>query len=317
MRALRGRRSQSDFSRRLGYTSNVAYTWEAGRAWPSASRFFQIVESTGRSAVAVVATFHQHTPAGLVESSPVTKLGVASLLRDLRGHRTVNEVARVFGCKRHCVSRWFRGVAEPRLPDFLRLVDVLSLRLLDFIAAIVDPALLPSASEAWTCLQAARGTAYDAPWSHAVLRAIEIEGYQRLHSHVPGWLAGRIGITRAQEDDALYLLEAAGQIRLADGRWQVIDPHVVDTRYERIHARRLKEFWAQVAVDRLRAGVEGVFSYNLFAVSKADLERIAALHRAYYRDLRAIVEQSRPTECVALATHNLVELGEPPSHPSS
>lgn len=317
MRALRGRRSQSDFSKRLGYASNVAYTWEAGRAWPAASRFFQIVESTERSAVAVLAAFHQHTPPGLAQSSPVTKSGVASLLRDLRGHRTVNEVARVFGCERHCVSRWFRGVAEPRLPDFLRLVDVLSLRLLDFIAAIVDPSLLPSASEAWARLQAARGTAYDAPWSHAVLRAIEIEGYQQLNRHVPGWLATRVGIARTQEDEALSLLEAAGQIRLVGGRWEVIDAHLVDTRHERMQARRQKEFWAQVAVDRLCAGVEGVFSYNLFAVSKADLERIAALQRAYYRDLRAIVEQSRPTECVALATHNLVELGEPPSHPSS
>ena len=276
-----------------------------------------IFEITASAIAAVVATFHQHAPPGLGQSSPATKSGVASLLQDLRGHRTINDVASTFGCERHCISRWFRGVAEPRLPDFLRLIDVLSLRLLDFVAAIVDPVLLPSASEAWTRLQAARGTAYDAPWSHAVLRAIETEGYRRLNRHVPGWLAKRVGITLTEEDDALSLLEAAGQIRLAGGRWEVIDSHVVDTRYQRIQARRLKEFWAQVAVDRLRAGVEGVFSYNVFAVSRADLERIAALHRAYYRDLRAIVEQSRPSECVALATHSLVELGEPPSHQSS
>jgi DNA-binding transcriptional regulator YiaG len=34
VRALRGRRSQQAFSRRLGYSANVLYTWEKGGASP-------------------------------------------------------------------------------------------------------------------------------------------------------------------------------------------------------------------------------------------------------------------------------------------
>jgi len=37
LRALRGRRSQVAFSRRLGYRSNVAHTWETGKRWPTAA----------------------------------------------------------------------------------------------------------------------------------------------------------------------------------------------------------------------------------------------------------------------------------------
>jgi hypothetical protein len=66
---------------------------------------------------------------------------------------------------------------------------------------------------------------------------------------------------------------------------------------------------ADVARERLLRGVEGTFSYNLFSVSRVDLERIQELHRAYFRELRRIVADSEPSECIALATVHLVELG--------
>lgn len=47
VRALRGKRSQTAFSRRLGYRSNVIYGWESGRRWPSSSAFFAAARKTG------------------------------------------------------------------------------------------------------------------------------------------------------------------------------------------------------------------------------------------------------------------------------
>lgn len=44
--ALRGKRSQLALSRRLGYSTNVVYTWEAGRREPSASDFFRLALRT-------------------------------------------------------------------------------------------------------------------------------------------------------------------------------------------------------------------------------------------------------------------------------
>ncbi|HEX2879444.1 MAG TPA: helix-turn-helix transcriptional regulator, partial [Polyangiaceae bacterium] len=41
---LRGRRSQLQLSRKLGFTSNVIYTWESGRRFPEVSNFFRIAE---------------------------------------------------------------------------------------------------------------------------------------------------------------------------------------------------------------------------------------------------------------------------------
>ncbi len=43
VRALRGKRSQLAFSRRLGYSTNVAYAWEAGRRGPSTREAFRMI----------------------------------------------------------------------------------------------------------------------------------------------------------------------------------------------------------------------------------------------------------------------------------
>jgi DNA-binding transcriptional regulator YiaG len=47
IRALRGPRSQTAFSRRLGYRSNVVYTWEAGIRAPTASETLRAAARVG------------------------------------------------------------------------------------------------------------------------------------------------------------------------------------------------------------------------------------------------------------------------------
>src|SRR4029077_8247337 len=109
------------------------------------------------------------------------------------------DLAREAGFSRFAVSRWLKGVAEPRLPDFLRLVEATSLRVLDFVAAFADPSSMPSVAAAWVERQAAREAAFARPWSHAVWRALELSSYQVLPQHQPGFLAERLGITPEEE----------------------------------------------------------------------------------------------------------------------
>lgn len=116
LRAVRGRRSQVDLSRRIGYRSNMVYRWEAGECAPSAASFLALCQK-----------------------------------------------------QRVDVPGALKGQAEPRLSEFLHVLDVASQRLLDFIATLTDPARLPLVAEAWSRLNRVRDVAYDEPWSHAVL----------------------------------------------------------------------------------------------------------------------------------------------------
>lgn len=313
LRALRGRRSQVAFSRRLGYRSNIAYRWEAGRCFPSASGTFQMVAALGGNVAQSLSAFYRSSPPWLGRVDPCSVPGIASLLDDLRGQVTLVELARRTGYSRFAVMRWLRGRADPTLPEFLTLLEYTSRRLLDFVASFTDPEQLPSARAAWRRLQGARQAAYDEPWSHAVLRALELEDYQQLEAPPPGWLARRLGISAELERASLAVLERSRQIAREGGRYVPAEVQSVDTRADPERARELRAGWATVGVERLRAGAPGLLSYNLGMVSRADLKRLEQLQRAHYRKLVNIIAESSPAECVVLYAAQLLELRGPGS----
>jgi len=308
IRALRGKRSQTALSRRLGYKTNVLYIWEAQKGAPTGAGFLQLAQRVGIDVRHSLEQFYRKPPPWLAEHDPTQVSGVAALLEDLRGASTLVETAAKLRVSRFALARWLRAEAEPRLPDFLQLIEVTSLRLLDFVAALVDPLQVPSLAERWQELQLARRAAYQRPWSHAVLRALELRQYQELPAHEPGWLGSMLGLDLAEEEACLELLADTGQIELQDKKWRVRQVLTVDTRKDPEAARHLKAWWARVGNERFLAHAEGVFSYNLFGVSNADLQRIEALQRAYFRELRSIVAQSEPVENVAVVNLQLFSL---------
>jgi transcriptional regulator with XRE-family HTH domain len=306
IRALRGRRSQAQASRRLGYASNVVFDWEAGRRFPTAAGAFRMAKRFGVDVRAALERFRGQSWPERVE--PASPAGVAWLLTHLRGNVRIAVLAEASGSSRFAISRWLSAQTEPRLPDFLRLLEATSLRLLDFVAELVDVERVPSLRESWQQLRLARELAYDAPWSHAVLRALELEAYQRLPRHEPGLIARWLGIPASEEERCLALLLQSGQIRRARGRYRVAEVRTVDTRKDPQRSRELRAFFSRVAADRLLAGADGDFSFNLFSVSSADLAKIRALQHAYFQELRSIVARSEPNEHIVLTNIHMLPL---------
>ena len=312
LRALRGKRSQEAFARRLGCRSHAVYTWESGRNYPTAARAFFAAKRAGVDVRAALSRFYRRPPAWLATADLGAPDCVARLLDDLRGKTPITTIARATGRTRFAVARWLKGQAQPRLPDFLRLVEATSLRLLDFVACLVDPEQLPSLAPAYRDLVATRRAAYEVPWSHAFLRALELQAYKALPAHQPGWLAHNLALDREEEARSLALLEQSGQITLRDGRYVPTHVTTVDTRHDAAAARRLRQFFSQAAAERVQQAPEGTAAsaYNLFGVSRTDLERLRELQRAYFREMRAIIAGSEPVEAIVLANMQLVELGD-------
>ena len=309
IRALRGARSQAQLSRRLGFRSNVLYTWEAGRRWPTAALTMGLAARARVDVRGAWSRFYRAPPPWLAEADLERPATIARLLDDLRGTVPVTEVARRAGRSRFAVARWLSGDAEPRLPDLLRLVEATSLRLLDWLACFVEMDQLPSVAEEWRRLEAERRAAYELPWTQAVLRALELDAYLALPAHDDAWVATRLGVPEAQVREAVATLVAAGQLTVRRRHYALVQSGTTDTRRDPAAGRRLKAHWAAVGLERLEAGADGLFSYNVFTVSLADLERLRELHRAYFRELRAIVAQSGPAEAVVVANVQLFGLG--------
>jgi transcriptional regulator with XRE-family HTH domain len=310
IRALRGRRSQNAFARRLGYKSNVIYTWESGRGWPTAAVVMKAARRVRIDPNQAVARFYRTAPAWLSKLDMTAPAAVARLLTDLKGHTSIQQIVKISGHSRFAVSRWLKGKTEPRLPDFFCMIEATSLRLVDFIAAFVDPAKMSSIADAWRDLEATRAAAHDAPWTQAVLRALELSDYGKLPEHQTGWIARRIGIDTEEEVRCIELLSKSGQICLARGRWVINRVLAVDARKDAESTYRLREWWLTVALERLKLRCQGTFSYNVCAVSSADYQRIRSLYRDFFLEVQSVIAQSEPVEKVVVLNSQLFSLDE-------
>ena len=307
LRNLRGRQSLAAFSRRLGYRSNIASRWEAQQAFPTAGSFLRILAKLQPRQVSPLHRFFVRVPPSLAQLPADPDQAAAVFLNTLRGKVAVLSVAESTGFNRYSVARWLSGQADPRLPQFLQLVEVMSRRVLDFVACCCDPAQLPSVAAAWQRLELARESAYKMPWSHAVLRALELEssrkGLQRAR------LSERLGIGVDELDAALRMLSETGQIVKVGGKWRPREVLNVSTAQDPRRAHALKVSWTEAALQRMRAGAPGNYGYSLFSVSKRDLKRLRELHLEYVRAMQRVIAESRPAECVGLYCAQLLDLG--------
>ncbi len=308
LQALRGKRSCADFSRRMGYSSNVAHRWESQRSWPTAARYLQLHRRLNPGTPACLERFFRRPPDWLETCDPESPEAVAAFLRALKGKTSIDTLAELGSFSRYQVSRWLSAQTQPKLPEFLRLVEVASRRLLDLLATCVDPERLPSVAKRWRVLQAARNAAYQDPWSHAALRALEIGATASGAAQIP-WLAERLGIDVEHVRSSLKVLETTGQIKKKRGRFTPRAAMAVNTARDPTLSLQLKQAWSRVAVARLEQGAPGNFGYSLFAISRRDLQRLRDLHLAYVRAMQDLIAQSRPNECVGLYCAQLLDLG--------
>lgn len=320
LRALRGRRSQTAFSRRLGYASNVATAWEAGRRSPTAAEALRVASVVGVDVRRALEPFFQrHLPEDLRRLDATSPAFVAALLRDLRGAASMQALANASGLDRSAVSRLLAGKTEPKLPTFLRLVDVTSRRLLDLLAGLVDVATLPAARAEWSRVEALRRLALDDPLAEAVPRFLELDQYRALPAHRPGWIAERLGVPREEEERTLRALAAAGVVVRDGGRWRPDRDRSVDTaRLGADAVARLRAHWTGEARGRIEAGGEGLFSYLVFSADDATLTAIQELRLRFFRELRALVAAAPAAQRVAVAVVHLfpIDVGARPVTPA-
>lgn len=308
LRALRGGRSQVALSRRLGYRTNIAYRWEAGQCFPTAARTLQLIDKLGVDVEAALGSF-VHLEGDWLGSAPLlSPQAVAAWLRQLTAGIPTKLLAERADVSRYRVTRWLGGNCEPKLPDLLRFLEAATGRALDFIACFSDPEQLPCARGRWRDLVEARELAYRLPWSHAVLRVLELDAYRALPQHDSNWIATRLGAPQYAVDEALAALLRLGQVHRGPTHYAEVAPDNVDTRADPERALQLKAWWATRAVERLSAGQPGLFSFNLSAVSRADLERLQQIQRRAYREMSRIIAESSPAECVVVHSAQLLAL---------
>lgn len=315
LRALRGRRSQVAWARRLGYRGNPITNWERGKRFPTVREALRAVSHALPDARARFGSFAPNVAIGALDDAQ----SIAAWLDTLSIGIKVSDLAARCGCSRFSVRRWLRGEAEPRLPDFFRLVDALTGRLPEWVAAFVPIESVPSLADRHAKAAAAKRIAFDAPWSEAILRMLETVQFLELRRHDARLIAQHTGIAEDEAARALALLLESGIVERARGRYKVKGAHAVDTQGGRAALHRLKGHWAAVATQRSQTPdpQSDLFAYNVMSVAERDLERIREILRAAFREIRTLVAASEPSEVVALVNLQLIKLFPVPARPAS
>jgi transcriptional regulator with XRE-family HTH domain len=303
LRALRGRRSQQAWAKRLGYKGNPLTDWENGRSFPHMS---EVLRVAGVARIDVVAAFERFNPnVPLSKSNAGYDLG--AWLRATLGSTSVSEVARRMAYSRSSLSRWVCGASEPRVPEFLAFVDAATGRVQDWVAELVAIEQVPTLLARHEAARAAKQLAFSNPWTEALLRVIELQGYLALPEHEDGAFAARLGLPLEVVQGALRALVDARVIERRGAHYVVLSQLTVDTAGGKHQLHALKAHWATVAADRARTPHPGdVFGYNVLSASREDVERIRTVLKNAFREVRAIVSASEPAECVALVNVQLV-----------
>jgi transcriptional regulator with XRE-family HTH domain len=319
LRELRGARSQTAFSRRLGYTSNVAYAWESGRRFPTAAELFAAAGRLGIDVRAAIEPFLQrHLSEPLRELDPASPEFTAVLLRELRGTSSIQSLAQRTGISRSALSRLLAGIAQPRVPLFLRLVDTATRRVLDLLSGLVNVEKLPAAGTEWQRVQALRRLAYENPLSEAVPRFLELDEYAALPYHAPGWIAGKLGISLEEEQRALADLAAVGVIVWGGSHYELDRNRSVDTSRSAPQALGpLRAYWTERARKRIIESGPAGFSYLVFSTDDATLAALEELRLRFFRELRTLVASSPRAQRVAVANLQLFAIDQGTGNPGS
>ena len=278
----------------------MAADWEAGRRFPTAE---DTLRHAGRLGVDVAAAFATFDP----KTAPLHG-DLAAWLSVLQGARTHQALAEAAGLSRQQVGRWLRGDAAPRLPQFLALVEALTGRAVGWVAALVDLEAVPVLADRDRAARQVRNLVLRAPWTGGLLPLLEVAPDMGTAA-----LAARLGASADEVGAVVEDLLAAGMLAREDAGLRVVRALTVDTFASQDQWRQLRRFWAEAALARIDAGAPSdQFSFNVFGISRPDLERVRALQKRYYQELRDIVADSSPTEAVVVTAWHLVELGPLP-----
>jgi hypothetical protein len=119
----------------------------------------------------------------------------------------------------------------------------------------------------------------------------------------------QLGLSQKQAEEALLLLERSGQLVMSgQQQLQVRVTDNVDLAQDPEALRTLKAWAARTGLSRIEQGQPGTYSFNVFCVSERDYKRLQQLHRSYFRQLRAIVAESSPSERVVMTNLQLFAL---------
>lgn len=288
-RALRGDQSREGLSRKLSTSANQIYRWESGRQlmrWPAFVKLCRLKQ------VNLDGQLKSHFD---FSGDP---LNTKILVRNLIGDVSINEASARSGMTRFQLSRWLSARATPKLLDVLSLMKNTRFAMVEFLDDLVGIELLPSLREEALLKKIERQVTYELPYAAAILVLLGTEGYRRLKTHRPEFIARKLGISLAQERMAIDALSQAGIIKSENRKYSAKE-HTLDTRGDFRKNSFLKAYWLSRELDLLKSLEQpppnSLFGFNVLAVSDLCADKIRQEYFNFFDKVRTLVANDHLT----------------------
>ena len=282
IRTLRGRRTQGQVSRKLGYKANQVYRWEAGVqavGWKEFVAFCRICGVDLRAACVELLKF---------EGNPARS---RELARHFLGGLKVSKFARQTGVSRFKVARWLNGRSDFTLDEVLELIERTQNGLFDFVFHLTRGAGIPRFKAESATKRRYAELLKVHPWISVLRVCLDLAEYKRLPRHAKGFISAKTGIPVEREDDFIAQAVAAGALRWEDGKLRINNLGTNVRGDHAVESARVR-YWAEQAAEVFRVHGErskSRFQLVIYSASDAAVARIREETLDFYTKLRAIL----------------------------
>lgn len=204
---LRGKRTQRELSKLLGYDFNQVGKWESGATlfhWPDFTKLCDALEIPWRKVTEDTFLFHS------VENDQ--PFPIFSILCQFHGPLEVDEIALALNKSRSSVLRLQHDQVKLDFVDVLRLMDLRPYVLQNWLGRFVDLGLLSSGKEKFDLETRLFKSLLSVPWAPVVNAALRLEEYNRLPVHSDEWIAEKTALSSADVKIAIDRLLETGAI---------------------------------------------------------------------------------------------------------
>lgn len=300
LRNIRGKRSQGQVSRRLGFSYNKVSRWENGTSnlpWPDFVRFSKACKIN----IDVVLRnyfFYEGDPGDH-----------AAILRALFGTRQLSEVADTMEVSRNTIARWLSGEAVPDVEDMLRALERFTKQLFPMVAAFGPPEDFPSLKEALVTEAARHRRSFELPELEIIFAALQLDDYRATPRHDDAWFAARLGIALERLCECMDILRQTDSIFLEGNHYSIAKPGFYQHRRGGFELHQgLRTFWMEYGLKRWHAGSRPEDLLVHFVIPITD-EFHKVLHAEYvslFHDISKLVAEANDSpvmEMGALLIH--------------
>lgn len=307
LRALRGRRSQSSMSRRLGYASNRMHAWETGHASLKWDEFESICRLCKADLAKAIETAFRLKP---------ESCGWHDLVITFAGKIREDVLARKLGVSQKTARRWLKGEQEPQVEDLLAMMFFFSSRFLAFMQALGILERVPALAEIRILHERARKMHSDIPECPLVHACLESVSYAASPVHLDGFVAHALGKSLEWEHETLRHMTEAGLLASEEGKYVPYFNRVDMIGIPFEDALRIRKHWLAVACEALRTRERLVHAEHIFLpdddeLSRKYLQELLLFYNAFVGEASRLVPGMNVAHLLNIESFSLEDPSEP------